>query len=269
MKRLATVALLCLFIPATAGARSRPLSLADLSALKEVSSPQISPDGAWVAYTVGFNDLEKDEASSDIWMTSWDGSTTVRLTASKDGETLPRFSPDNRYLAFLSDRENDEELSQVWLMSRAGGEAQRITDLPGGVADYAWSPDGRRLVLVGEDPDPATALDVGEVGKSARKGKPVKPIVIDRYQFKTDDDGYLGRRRSHLYLLDIETRRTEPLTSGDYYEYFPEWSPDGASIAFASKRSEDFDRHENWEIYVAEAKAGGAIRQVTRNDLPD
>ena len=268
MRRLATLALMCVTALGSAHARSHPFTLEDLAALREVSSPRISPDGAWVAYTVTFTDIAKDRATSDIWMTSWDGVTTLRMTAGNDSEHLPRFSPDNRYLAFLSDRDNELELGQVWLMSRGGGEAQRITSLPGGVSDFAWSPDGKRLVLVGDDPDPA-AVEAHAAEKDGKNSKPVKPIVIDRYQFKTDDGGYLGRLRSHLYLLDVETRKVETLTSGEFHELSPEWSPDGATIAFVSKRGADFDRHENWEIHVVEAKTGGAARQVTRNDLAD
>ena len=128
MKRLAMLVLICLSASATAHSRSHPLTLDDVARLRDVGPPRISPDGAWVAYTVTFSDLEKDEATSDIWMTSWDGATTLRLTAGKDSESMPRFSPDNRYLAFLSSRENELEHDEVWLMTHLAelhGCAQR------------------------------------------------------------------------------------------------------------------------------------------------
>ncbi|HWN18338.1 MAG TPA: hypothetical protein VNO19_05425, partial [Gemmatimonadales bacterium] len=132
----------------------RNLRLDDLYRLREVSDPQVSPDGGWVAYTVSLPDTAEDQANSDVWMTSWDGARSVRLTSNKSSEATPRWSPDGRYLTFLSDRGDPREVDQVWLLDRSGGEAERITELPGGVSDYAWSPDSKRLALIVSDPDP-------------------------------------------------------------------------------------------------------------------
>ncbi len=144
--------------PAAAQASKRGINLDDLAKLKVVASPQVSPDGKWVAYTVGTIDAEKDKQNTDVWMVSWDGTDQIRLTATPDSsETLPRWSPDNRYLAFLSARGDEAQKkagAQVWLLNRAGGEAQQVTEVKGGISDFAWSPDARRLVLVVNDPNP-------------------------------------------------------------------------------------------------------------------
>jgi dipeptidyl aminopeptidase/acylaminoacyl peptidase len=238
----------------------RALTLDDLHRFKEVSDPQLSPEGAWVAYTVTSANLDEDQRGSDVWMSSWDGAQRVRLTWSTESEHTPRWSPDGRYLAFLSGRGDDHESDQLWLLNRTGGEAERLTRFPGGVEEYAWSPDGRRLALVVQDPDPD---DLAPGQDSARKKKTPKPIVVDRFQFKADYQGYLGGRRRHLYLLDLEARKTEQLTSGAYEERMPEWSPDGRSIAFVTKRVGDVDRNDNWDIYVIDARAGATPRQLT------
>jgi hypothetical protein len=60
----------------------RPLRSSDLYLLKDVRDPQLSPDGGWVAYTVTTVDSAKDKSDNDIWMTSWDGTTTIRVTTS-------------------------------------------------------------------------------------------------------------------------------------------------------------------------------------------
>src|SRR4030095_2007316 len=107
----------------------RPVTIDDQFAIKNVSDPQISPDGKWVAYVVGQKDLQHDLNVSDVWMTSWDGATTVQLThTKKESESDPGWSPDGKYLAFLSDREDKNEASQLWLLNTAGGEAERRTD---------------------------------------------------------------------------------------------------------------------------------------------
>lgn len=137
-----------------AGGAKRPIAIDDLNELVDVSEPAISPDGGWVAYTVTRVDAKRDTTDDDVYMTSWDGARTVRLTSSKADENSPAFSPDGKYLAFLSRREHDDEERQLWLMSREGGEGERVTDLPGGISDYVFSPDGRRVVLVADDPEP-------------------------------------------------------------------------------------------------------------------
>jgi Tol biopolymer transport system component len=101
------------------------------------------------------------------------------------------------------------------------------------------------------------------------KPKTPAPIVIDRFQFKQDDAGYLGKLRRHLYLLDVESGKTTLLTPGDYDELLPAWSPDGRSLAFVSKRRPDADRDNNWDLYVIEAVVGAAPRQLTTFEGPD
>jgi dipeptidyl aminopeptidase/acylaminoacyl peptidase len=262
------VGVLCWISMTSAGSGQAPggrkLTLGDLDTLRYVTDPEISPDGAWVAYTVSVSDLVKDRWDSDVWMTTWDGRRTLRLTTSKSSEHGPRWSPDGRYLAFLSDRDDTGEVDQIWLLNRGGGEAERLTDLPGGVTDYAWSPDGKRLALVASDPDPDSAVTTPDTTR-----RTPRPIVIDRYQFKADETGYLTARRDHLYLLDVTTRKTELLTPGQYNEQQPSWSPDGKRIAFVSKRRPDFDRTNNWDLYVVDASPGASPQQLTTFEGPD
>ncbi len=237
------------------------MTLDDLARVRELGDPRLSPDGAWVAYTVATQDLPHDVSQSDLWMTSWDGATTVQLTSTaKDSETSPRWSPDGRYLAFLSSRGDENEVDQLWLLPRAGGEAQRLTELKAGVADYAWSPDGARLVLVVKDEAAQGAAATAEGGKE----KTPPPIVLDRYDFKQDVTGYLARRRHHLALLDLASRASQPLTRGDQDDLSPTWSPDGRAIAFLRKPGPGGDRSNSWEVHVVEARPGAEPRQLTR-----
>jgi dipeptidyl aminopeptidase/acylaminoacyl peptidase len=233
-------------------AAKRPLLVDDFARIKSVGDPQLSPDGEWVAYTVSSIDLDKDTNDTDVWMVSWDGTTNLRLTSTPDAESAPRWSPDNRYLAFTSSRQEGRG-SQVWLLDRRGGEAQRLTEVRGGVSSYSWSPDSKRLVFLVTDAEADTAAN----------RKP-KPIVIDRYRFKSDGSGYLERRRSHIYTFDIGSQKTDTLTTGDFDDSGPVWSPDGRYIAFISKREgEDPDRSNNSDIYVMEAAPGAAPRRLT------
>ena len=234
----------------------RPLRSSDLFRLKDVRDPQIAPDGGWVAYTVSTVDSAKDKSDNDVWMTSWDGATTLRVTSTPESESSPRWSPDGRYLAFLSGRQEGKG-AQVWLLDRRGGEAQRITQLRGGVSEFAWSPDSKRLLLVVDEETDSIAR------KDTAEHKTPKPVVIDRYNFKRDIAGYLGSKRSHLSLFDVETRKAQTLTSGLDDDDSPSWSPDGRSIAFVRGPVSEPDRIADDDIFVMEARAGATPKRLT------
>jgi dipeptidyl aminopeptidase/acylaminoacyl peptidase len=232
----------------------RPLRPGDYYQIKRVGDPQVSPEGDWVAYVLSTSDSAKDKNDSDIWMTRWDGTRSIRLTNSPEGESHPRWSPDGRYLAFGSSRQGAKG-GQVWLLDRAGGEAEKLTDIKGGVDDWSWSPDGKRLALVLKDPDP------DEADSTAKKSP--KPMVMDRYKFKEDVQGYLMNRRTHLYLFDVATKKLDTLTRGAFDDERPVWSPDGTKLLFLSNRRPEGDRTDQHDLFVIEARAGAEARQLT------
>lgn len=261
----------------------RAITVDDAFEIRDVRDPQITEDGKWVAYTVSTMSLKEDKTETRIWMTPAAGGEPIVMTAPKLSSSHPRWSPDGKYLAFLSKR--DEGKTQVWLLNRMGGEAEQLTETIQDVDDFAWSPDSKRMVLVLQDPSPeeleeAKAKEKEKPGseakgKDAKSGKPKtpRPLVIDRYRFKTDTIGYLDRRRTHLYVLDIATKSVTQVTSGDFDDEQPAWSPDGKQLAFTSNRSTpDPDRTYDSNIWVVAADntdKGAHLTQVTTNPGED
>ena len=142
MNRLVISALVGFAISAPAAAQQRrPLKVDDIFALKGVNDPRVSPDGAWIAYTVSQMDAKKDATDTDIYMVAAGGGDPVRLTASEKSETSPRWSPDGKYLAFLSGR--DGKKSQIWLLDRRGGEAVKLTTSRGACRATSGRPTAR------------------------------------------------------------------------------------------------------------------------------
>ncbi len=210
-------------LPSVRGADRRPLNLDDLAKLEEVSDPRVSPDGQWVVYSVARVDTAADKRESHLWMVSWDGKESVQLTFGSEPASAARWSPDGRYLSFLSSRPGKAKGAQVWVLDRRGGEARQLTEVKQKLSAYEWAPDSKRLALVLTE----TAEPESDPKKPASEQPPPKPIVIDRYHFKQDREGYLsGTDRARIYLYDIESKKLDALTGDkEHDEENPAWSP--------------------------------------------
>ena len=184
--------------PSLAGAQApRPITVDDYFQVREVDDPQISADGQWVAYTVSTSSLKDDEDKTRIWMVPTAGGDAVPLTPEEVSSEHPRWSPDGKYLAFLSKR--DEGKTQVWLLNRLGGEAQRLTETIQDVKDFAWSPDSKRLVLVLQDPTPEDL--------EAAKEKPRRKARAKRSRTRSP------KPSAHGWLTVINSRKTRSAIS--------------------------------------------------------
>lgn len=244
----------------------RALDLDDLARLHDVSSPETSPDGKWVAYTVSEVDRDADKRIAHIWMANWQGSQELQLTNGPDSESSPRWSPDGKYLSFTSSRPGKAKGSQVWILDRQGGEARQLTHLKNySISQYEWSPDSKKLALVLREKEEPEAEDA----KPPAKPKPPKPIVIDRYHFKQDVAGYLTDKHNHIYLFDIASEKLEPVTSGKFDENNVAWSPDGSQLAFVSNQDPDPDRSANTDVFVVNASPNSTPRRLTTHAGPD
>lgn len=234
------------------------MTVDDLSRMVRVGAPALSPDGTKIAYTVSHIDTEEDKNINELWMVDWDGKNNVQLTYGPEGAGDPQWSPDGRYLSFTSSRPGKAKGPQVWVLDRRGGEAHQFTDVKLDLNGYKWSPDSKTLLLTLREKDEP------EPEKGAKPATP-KPIVIDRFHFKQDIEGYLTEKRDHLFLYEIATKKLSKLTKDEKFEEGgAEWSPDGSAIAFVSNQSSpDPDRNVNSDIFVVDAKTASVPRKLT------
>ncbi|MBM3761858.1 MAG: S9 family peptidase [Acidobacteria bacterium] len=244
------------------GAQQRPITLDDIHKIKTVGDPRCSPDAKWIAYTLSTVDTAGDKRDTDVWMVSADGTENLRVTTSTESESSPKWSPDGRYLSFLSARPGKAKGSQVWVMDRKGGEAQQFTEFKARLSYFEWSPDSKSLAVVIKDEED-DKKDEKKPDAPAGTEK-AKPIVIDRYAFKRDGQGYIsGAKRNRIHIYDIASKKLELVTTENFDETAPVWSPDGKLLAFTSNRAADGDRVLNNDIWVVAAKAGSTPRKLT------
>jgi dipeptidyl aminopeptidase/acylaminoacyl peptidase len=228
-----------------------PITPNDLFAFTLVGDAQISPDGTRIAYVVKCLDKEKNEYVSNIFL--WENGESRQYTAG-DKDSTPRWSPDGRWLAFLSGR---DEKTQIFLMPTGGGEALRLTEQKLGAGTPVWSPDSASIAFVG-------AVLLGEEPEDEKdKEKPAKTHIFERAVYKANGRGLIDDRRSHIFVIDTASKEMRQLTDGDYNDGGPAWSPDGLNIAFHADRSADWDLRAKSDIWIASQESGTTPRRLT------
>jgi dipeptidyl aminopeptidase/acylaminoacyl peptidase len=240
----------------------RRLQADDLLALKLAGDSQISPDGSRIAYVQQEIDKEKNEYKNSIWLAR-EGQAPIPFTSGPK-DSSPRWSPDGRYLAFVSGRSGS---GQIWLLPLEGGEARQLTRIKGGAGNPVWSPDGKYLAFTAnltEEGIKPEGKDEDEKDLYKKYTKEVK--VITRILYKMDGVGYYTDKRSQVCVVAVDGGEPKQLTSGAWNHTAPTWTPDSASIVFAANRQEDSD-YMPWHTdlwYVP--RDGGDLTLLTPGD---
>jgi dipeptidyl aminopeptidase/acylaminoacyl peptidase len=264
--------LLCLLVAGVAlaahprAAAKRPMTETDLYKFTWVADPQISPDGATVAFIqVTVNEKDNKYESSLYTVATSGGAAPLRVT-NGTRDTSPRWSPDGTWIAFV--RPNEKDTPQVFLLPMRGGEARPLTDLPKGAGGPVWSPDGKAIAFssttVADDmkkPDPAA--------KPGRKSD-VKVVARAVYRANGNPTYVDADRHAHLWTVAVNDKgdkaEAKQITSGDFDERGAQWAPDGRTIYFASDRvAESYYSAGDADLYSVPA-AGGAITKVASID---
>jgi dipeptidyl aminopeptidase/acylaminoacyl peptidase len=226
------------------------VTASDLYNLVTLSDPCFSPDGRCLAYVRTEMDRETNDYKSAIWLAPTDGGPPRQFTSGDRRDTIPRWSPDGRWLVFVSDRGSEKAEPQLYLIPTDGGEARRLTRMDNGAGEPAWSPDGKRVAFTSRlDAEEMAAeakseldppLDPDEIKHRAeerekKEKEKADPRVITRFAYRAETR-FFDDRTSHLYVVDVDLEagqaRGKPLRlTGDARNYTtPRWLPDGSAL---------------------------------------
>ncbi len=170
------------FSAQAAESKRRVPTIEDLLLVRSAGNAKISPDGGWVAYSVTQTDFKQDSYVTHIWLAETSSGKTFQFTRGEKSCTGHDWSPDGKWLAFLSSRAGDKD--QIFAISPLGGEAIQLTNAESGVTNFRWSPDGKSIAFSAFEP----------VSKPLKDRKE----YLDDYEVVRKEYKY-----AHLWTIDV------------------------------------------------------------------
>jgi dipeptidyl aminopeptidase/acylaminoacyl peptidase len=248
-----------------AGAQGKVPTIDQSLEMRSVGAPEISPDGKHVVYEETRTNWEANAFETDLWMADVATGERHRLTVAEKSSSGAAWSPDGRWIAFLSDRvapmpRSSAGKRQVYVMPADGGEAQQLTKMEKGVNGFAWAPDSKRVALMAEAPETKAQKDREETFGTYHVFHADYPMV-------------------HLWVVElpktdaagVTSAVQEPklLTPGEAFRVGSmDWSPDGEMIAFGATRDPDLISGDTGDVYTV-GVADGAVKKIVDTPGPD
>ena len=272
----------------SAFAEKRNITEKDLFDFVWIGDPQVSPDGSHVAFVRVTVNEKKEGYNTSIWTVPIAGGEEPHQLTKDDHDSVPRWSPDGKFLLFLraTEKNGKPDPPQLAILPMAGGDSIVFTDLPKGAGNPSWGPDGKTIAFTSE----TNAEDLAKQEKKKAKEEESKKAgggnapagadehesdvrVITRAIYRQDNEGYADPKHpTHIWLVAApqsadEKVKPRQLTTGRFDEENAIWSKDGSQIYFTSRQlDEPYYELPRTDLYSV-AAAGGKPTKITTIDL--
>ena len=257
MKRLFIIIsfLLILTSQPVPGQNKKALTVKDLWAMQRIGSFDLSPDGGKLVFSVTKYDMDKNKGNADIWLINTDGTELHPLKNSAENESDPKFLPDGKRISY-------SYKNQIWLCNSDGSNTKQLTDLSTGASGAIWSHNGKKLLFVSDVYPDCKSDSCNKVKDDKLKTSPVKAKIFTELMYR-DWDHWRGKKRSHLFLVDLTTHDVTDLTFQSVHDVPPvdlggaqdyNFSPSGNEVAYTMNRSKVLATSTNNDIFIINLK---------------
>jgi dipeptidyl aminopeptidase/acylaminoacyl peptidase len=272
MRKHALLVVIMMLIAANAQGQKRGFTIEDLYRIKSISDVHVSPNGQSVIYAVTTSDLPRAKRVTHIWTMNADGQGGRQITSGDKGENSPAFSPDGKWISYISSKDGSP---QLYLITAAGGAARKLTNISSGVSDPLWSPDSKWIAF-SSDVYPECGGDDGcnkKIADAWSKG-PLKAHTAESLLYRHWTEWKDGTR-THIFLANSTSGDMRDLTPGEFdspsfqiggpLQYA--FSPDAKEFVYVSnhdKQPASSTNNDLWLISLANPKA--PARNITASN---